>query len=167
MGQRMHEDGETAKLWDLIKDIQFAMMTTVDDDSGVLRSRPMAINQDRFDGQLWFFTYASSHKVLEVRQHQAVNVSFAEPEDQHYVSISGTAELVRDKAKAKELWKEPLRTWFPKGLDDPDLALLKVTVEQAEYWDSPSSTVVHAVGYVKSLVTGEPPKMGENKKLNF
>ena len=94
------------------------------------------------------------------------NQSRQNPDDQRYVSVSGNAFLVRDKAKAKELWNEALRTWFPQGLDDPDLALLRVTVDKAEYWDSPSSAMVHAFGYVKALVTGAPPSPGDNRKIN-
>jgi general stress protein 26 len=159
-------NGAGEKLWEMIKDMRFAMLTSVD-EGGILRSRPMATKQEGFDGVLWFFTRASSHKVFEIQKNQHVNLSYADPDDQNYVSVSGLAELVRDKGKAKELWNEYLKTWFPKGLDDPDLALLKVRVDQAEYWDSPSSAMVHAFGYAKALLTGEPPKMGENEKITL
>lgn len=158
----------TRKLWDMIEDIGLAMLTTIDED-GTLRSRPMGTINHDFEGDLWFFTRASSHKVLEVRQHEEVCLTYADPDDQEYVSVSGRATLVRDPAKAKELWREPLRTWFPKGLDDPDLALLKIHVTKAEYWDSPNSKMVYAYGYVKARLTGEPPKAmaGENRKVNL
>jgi hypothetical protein len=74
---------------------------------------------------------------------------------------------VRDAAKQKELWSEPLRTWFPGGPESPDVALMKVEVDGAEYWDSPSSTFVHAYGYIKSITTGQPPAAGENDKVDF
>jgi general stress protein 26 len=64
-------------------------------------------------------------------------------------------------------WAESLRTWFPKGVDDPEAALLKVSVEAAEYWDAPSSTMVHAYGYVKARLTGQSPHPGENEKVSF
>src|SRR5687767_8167199 len=91
------------KLRDMVKDIDFCMLTTIDED-GDLRSRPMSVNGDIDpDGDLWFFTAASSHKVWEVQESPMVNVSFADPKDQRYVSISGTAELVRDRGKIEEL----------------------------------------------------------------
>jgi general stress protein 26 len=152
------------KLWDMIEDIEVCMLVT--EDQGVLRSRPMWGQQKEFAGELWFFTHASAHKTLEVQQNQRVNLSYAEPKDQNYVSVSGTAELVRDKARFEEFWQETLTTWFPKGLDDPDLAMLKVTVEQAEYWDAPSSTMIHAYGYVKAKLTGHAPQAGDNEKVN-
>src|SRR4051812_47163341 len=90
------------KLWSMIKDIRVAMMTTIDDD-GTLRSRPMMGKQPEFDGNLWFFTSADSHKVEEVNQHRRVNLSYADPDNQNYVSVSGTAGLVRDKQKITQL----------------------------------------------------------------
>ena len=154
------------KLGEMIEGIDFAMMTTVEAD-GTLRSRPMSTQQIEFDGDLWFFTRASAPKVDEVRRDERVNVSYAKPEDQRYVSVSGTAEIVRDREKIKELWSPALKAWFPKGLEDPDIALLKVSVERAEYWDGSQSIVAHAVSFVSSLVTGGPAQLGENEKLEL
>ena len=154
------------KLAEMIKGIRVTMMTTVEED-GSLRSRPMATQQTEFDGNLWFFTGASSPKIDEVQQDQHVNLSYADPDSNRYVSLSGTAKLVSDKQKAKELWNPFVKAWFPKGLDDPELALLKVTIDSAEYWDSPSSKMVQLAGLAKALITGKPIKGGENEKLDL
>jgi general stress protein 26 len=154
------------KLWSLIKNIKFGMLTTVDED-GTLRSRPMATQSVEFDGDLWFFTYASSPKMQEVRHDQDVNVSFADNDNNVWVSVSGTGQIVRDRQKMEELWNPILKTWFPKGLEEPDIALLKVNVTKAEYWDSPSNPVVHAYGFIKSQLTGKPPSPGENEKIDL
>jgi general stress protein 26 len=159
------DNHDTAKLWDLIKAVEFAMLVTEDGEH--LRSRPMAVTQKEFDGKLWFFTRASAHKVAEVEQEHRVNVSYAHPGKQDYVSVSGRARLVQDRATIQRHWSEPLRTWFPKGIDDPDLAMLEITVQQAEYWDAPSSTMVHAYGYVKSTLTGKPPHPGDHGTLKL
>jgi general stress protein 26 len=154
-----------AKLRELIKEIDFGMLTTVDDE-GNLRSRPMSTNGDvEFDGDLWFFTYGSSHKVGEIQRDRHVNVSFADPKRHSYISMSGTAELVRNRQKIQELWKPMLKAWFPKGLDEPDIALLKVSVTKAEYWDSPSNPVANVVGLGTALATGKPFTPGEHEKL--
>ncbi|QKQ74104.1 pyridoxamine 5'-phosphate oxidase family protein [Nostoc sp. TCL240-02] len=127
------------KLHELIKNIDYGMFTTVNDD-GSLHSYPMSkSNEINSEGTLWFFTYAGSYKVTEIEHHHQVNVSFSSPEQQQYVSISGTSELVKDHNKMRELWKPELQTWFPKGLDEPDIALLKVNINQVNYWDSTSS----------------------------
>lgn len=155
------------KLRDLVKDIDFCMLTTRD-DNGDLHSRPMSANGEiDHQGNLWFFTAASSHKVSEVADSPKVNVSFADPKNQHYVSITGKAKLVRDRKKIEELWKPEFKMWFPEGKDDPDVALLRVSLEKAEFWDSPSSTIGYAFSFVSSLITGEEADFGENKKLEF
>lgn len=149
----------------LIKDISIAMLTTI--DRGVLRARPMATQKTEFDGELWFFTSKLTHKAEEIEKDNRVNVSYSEPEDNRYVSLSGTAELVDDQEKIEELWSSLFLAWFPKGLEDPNLILLKVSVEHAEYWDATSSTLVEAFGLLKSLVTGERAGGGEHVVLNF
>lgn len=127
------------KVHELIKDIDYGMFTTVDDD-GSLHSYPMSKSGEiNSESILWFFTYTASHKVTEIEHHEKVNVSFSSAEQQRYVSISVTAQLVTDRNKLQELWKPELQTWFPKGLDEPDIALLKVNINQVNYWDSVSS----------------------------
>lgn len=161
-GQR----NDIKKLGELIADINIAMLTTIDEE-GTLRSRPMGTQQVEFDGDLWFFTGADSAKVYEVRQEQQVNVSYADPKQQRYVSVSGLAQLVRDQQKIKELWNPIFKAWFPDGLDDPNLALLKVHVTKAEYWESANGVVVPLVGFAKALLTGQQYQGGENEKINL
>ncbi|WP_445636339.1 Pyridoxamine 5'-phosphate oxidase family protein [Nostoc sp. DSM 114161] len=127
------------KLDELIKNIDYGMFTTVDDD-GSLHSYPMSRSGEiNSDATLWFFTYSDSHKVTEVEHYPQVNVSFVSPEQQRFVSISGSSQVVKDRNKMRELWKPELQTWFPKGLDEPNIALLKVNITQVNYWDSISS----------------------------
>lgn len=154
------------KIGALIKNVKFAMLSTIDAD-GTIRSRPMATQDTEFDGTLWFFTRASAPKVDEVDKEHQVNISYADPSGQTYISVSGLARLVRDPAKNKELWTVAMKAWFPKGPDDPETALLKVVAEKAEYWDTPSSSVVHAIGLVKSVFAGKPAHPGENEKITF
>jgi general stress protein 26 len=154
------------KLGELIKGIQIAMLTTVTAD-GRLRSRPMATQNRAFDGDLWFFTGRWSGKTYELDKDQRVNVSYAAPSKNTYVSVSGSARTVVDKAKARELWTPVHRAWFPDGLDDPDLALVRVTVEDAEYWDAPSSTMVKLFGMAKALLTGESYNPAEHERVRL
>ena len=156
-----------SQLSEAMRDIDFCMLTTVD-EGGDLHSRPMSSNGDiDADGDIWFFTNASSHKVSEIAKLPKVNVSFADPDNQRYVSVSGTAQLVRDRAKIDELWRPEFKIWFPKGKEDPEVALLRVSLEKAEYWDSPSSTIGYALSFVSSLVTGKQPDMGDNRKVDL
>lgn len=162
----MDHNEDIQKLRGLMKDVHICMLTTIDND-GSLRSRPMALQQSEFDGDLWFFTGKSTEKTGEVRRHDEVNVSFAQPDDNKYVSISGKASMTDNPAKAKELWNPAYKAWFPKGLDDPDLTLLKVTVEKAEYWDSPGGAVAHLIGFVKAMATGKRADVGDHEKIEL
>jgi general stress protein 26 len=160
-------ENDLEKLRELVKDIDFCMLTTID-EGGDLHSRPMSSNGDIDEnGDIWFFTNASSLKVSEIEKLPKVNVSFADPDNQRYVSVSGTAQLVRDRAKIDELWRPEFKIWFPEGKEDPEVALLRVSLEKAEYWDSPSSTIGYALSFVSSLVTGKEPDMGENRKVDL
>jgi len=154
------------KLGELIKETKFAMLTTVHED-GTLRSRPMATQQVEFDGDLWFFTGLSTSKVHELREHQQVNVAYSNPDDNNYVSVSGAASIVSDNEKMRELWNPVYKAWFPDGLEDPDLCLLKVEVQGAEYWDSANSKIVQLAGFAKALVTGERYHPGENQEVRL
>lgn len=153
------------KLRDLIKDVGTAMLTTI--DGGVLRSRPMATQETEFDGDLWFFTSDKIYKIDEIEKDNRVNVSYASPDVNTYISVSGRAKISKDRAKMEELWSPILKAWFPEGLDDPSIALLKINVEQAEYWDSNSSTFVQIAGFLKAVATGKRADGGENVKIDF
>jgi general stress protein 26 len=147
-----------AKVAELIKDINIAMITTEAED-GLLHSRPMATQKTEFDGTLWFFTGVSTGKITEIDWNPEVNLSYADPGKTRYVSVSGTAEIVHDRAKMAELWSDIYKAWFPQGLDDPDVCLMKVDVAFAEYWDVPSGKMVQAFGFLKALATGERLKL--------
>ncbi len=124
----------------------------------------MATPQRDFAGEFWFMTGWDSEKIHELLQDQHVNLTFVRPEDNRYMSVSGRATIVRDRTKAQALWNPAYQAWLPKGLEDPNLALLRVRVEQAEYWDAPSGTMVQIAGFVKTLVRGERYSPGPLEK---
>ena len=133
-----HGEKDFRKLGELIKGSHTVMFTTVDSE-GRLHSRPMTSQENDFDGTLWFLTNAHSLKISEVERDHDVNISFVNHGDNHYISMSGKAIVVKDAKNVKELWSPAYKTRFPNGPDDPNITLVKVTVERAEYWDSPSS----------------------------
>lgn len=154
-----------AKLKELLEGIDFAMLTTI--AGGKFRSRPMSTQEVDENGDLWFFTSDETHKVEEIEADNRVGVAYSKPNDNTYVSVFGRAEVSKDRAKIEELWSPILKAWFPKGLDDPSLCLLKITIEEAEYWDSPNSTLVQFAGFVKALVTGQQADGGEYGRINM
>lgn len=160
-------DEAVKKLRELIKDIKFAMLTTVDTD-GSLRSRPMVTQQVEFDGDLWFFTDKTTQKIDQILHDKEVNVSYADPGKDRYVSASGKAHIIRDRAKIKEFWNPMYTIWFPEGVEDPNLVLIKIPIEQAEYWSAPEAKFVQIYGFIKSLIIGKRPvDVAEHEQINL
>ena len=167
----MNDDNETLqKIWDIIKHIKIALMITHDAD-GRLHARPMETQRPDdampFTGEIWFMTSRTSGKIAEIMHDPYVLLSYAEPQNQNYVSVAGHAELVFDKYRVRELWHEAFRAWFPGGPDDPDIALIRVQVQAAEYWDSPTKSVIYAYGYFKARLTGQPVHVGEHQRITL
>jgi general stress protein 26 len=151
----------------LIADARIAMLTTMTAD-GKHVSRPMAVQDVEFDGDLWFFAYSDSDLVEQILVHPQVNVAISDQKQNNWVSLSGAAVRVDDRAKAEELWSAPLKAWFPDGLDTPTLTLVKVQADTAEYWAAAhSSKVVTLLGYAKAAVTGKTPDAGENETVRL
>ena len=137
-----------AKLNELTKGIDFAMLTTIR-PNGRLYSCPMATTEAEGDGVLWFFSSNNTEKVEAIKTDARVNLAYSDSGSQRYVSITGNAEPVRDHVKAKELWKPLYSAWFPMGLQDPNLILLKVNIQTAEYWDSTAGRMVPLAGFAR------------------
>jgi general stress protein 26 len=155
----MNPTDSRALLWDLIHDTRFAMLTTRH-RNGHLHSRPMTTQNGRIDDDdsLWFFMSRSGDPLADILEDPTVNVAYANPSKDHYVSVSGTAHLVDDLAKRKELWSKAAQAWFPDGVDDPDLALVQVRITHAGYWDVKANKLVQLYEMAKAVVTGQPPK---------
>jgi general stress protein 26 len=157
------------KVWDLIKHARTALLVTVGENDA-LEARPMGCLQTAFDGTLWFLTFRHSSKLHQISRDDRVLVAYVNPERYEYVAVSGRARIVDDRQKLKELWTEGLRVWFPKGPNDPELALLAIDVEKADYWANPASAITYALAYMKARVSGESPspdKIAESKSVHF
>lgn len=144
-------------IWKLIKSEHVALLVTVGKD-GSLDSRPMGCLQREFDGTLWFMTFRGTPKLLEIEDNQHALVSYARPADYEFVSLSGRARIVEDRAQIKALWNEGLRVWFPDGPDSSDVALVAVDVEAAKSWTKPASMLTYAYYYLRARLTGESPR---------
>ena len=157
-------DDTTRRVAELLKDERFGMFTTTASD-GTLTSRPMAMQEVEFDGDLWFFAARSSRKVTHIDSNSRVNVAVSSADT--WISLYGRAAVVTDEAKKKELWNAGVAAWFPDGPDDAEIVLIKVTGESAEYWDNPGGRIATAFSLIKAKVTGEPYSGGENEKVDL
>jgi general stress protein 26 len=152
------------RVGELIAKARFAFVTTSATD-GRLLSRPLAIQEREFDGDLYFFTMAPSAKTEQVAADSQVNVSLQSGDD--YLSIAGTASVSRDQALIDELWNAHAAAWFEQGREDPSVALLKVHAESAEYWTMDSPKPVALLKYAKAIITGEQPDVATNRSLEL
>ena len=152
------------KIGALIKDVRICMMTTAAGD-GSFDSRPMATQETDFDGAVWFLTRHESGKVEAIEQDAHVTLVYADPANHNYVTAKGRASVSRDKAKIHELWNPMFKAWFPEGEDDPQIAVLKVDVSEAQYWEASSSKLVFGIKYLAAAVTGGAVSVGESGKV--
>ena len=149
------------RAWELMKKIGFAMLVTRDGDK--LRARPMSAFLERENNAIYFLTDARRHKDDEIAQHPGINLSFADSGSQKYVSLTGTAVVSNDRAKIKQLFTTPAKAWWDSA-EDPNIRVLKVTPDDAEFWDSPG-TVISYVKMAAAAVTGTRPEIGDNRKV--
>ena len=144
-----HDKG-VEKFLALTKGIKFCMLTTVE-ESGVLHSRPMTIQQTGVNAELWFFTGKTTGLASAILKNDFVTASFANECGDAFISVFGRARLLIDRRKMEQLWEPIYQTWFPKGIEDPNLSLVRIDLEIAEHWDSGG-------GILTTLFNrGEPP----------
>ena len=151
------------RAWELMKKIGFAMLVTRDGDK--LRSRPMSAYLEREENTIYFLTDARHHKDEEIARNAGVNLSFADASSQKYISVTGNASVSNDRAKIKELFSTPAKAWWSSA-DDPNIRVLKITPDDAEYWDSPGS-VISYVKMAAAAVTGTRPNIGDNRQVTM
>lgn len=154
------------QLAELLRGIEVAMFTTVAAD-GRLVSRPLGTQEVEFDGDLWFATAADSPKIAEIEANPRVNVAYAAPDRNTYVSVAGRARVVNDRAKAQQLWSPAMQVFFPGGVEDPQLRLIHVRAESAEYWNSPAGLFGAALEFVLGAVEEEQGALTENRVLDL
>jgi general stress protein 26 len=159
----MSDEAGFARLKQLIESIRVGLLTTIDLD-GSLHTRPIETLRCDVDGTLWFFTDHQSPKAQELSHDMRVSVGYSEPSRKTYVVVTGHAQILRDRALAAELWSFAQRAWYPKGLEDEHLAVLRVTLERAEYWEAPGKAS-YLFAALAATVTGKQAVVGNDQKL--
>jgi general stress protein 26 len=164
-------DGNLQQLYDLIEDIETAMFTTRRPD-GRLVSRPMAVQKRAAGADVWFVTLRDSHKLEEIAHDPQVNLAFFKDRTKEWVSVSGRARAVDDRAKIHELYQPDWRAWFgdeggaQDGTpDDPRMVLIGVDVEMAMFLELNKPQPVVLFEVVKGMITGKKPDLGEPKRV--
>ncbi|WP_085314454.1 pyridoxamine 5'-phosphate oxidase family protein [Derxia lacustris] len=162
----MTDNDSHQQLWNRISGERFVMFNTVDTD-GRLSSRPMTLVQKDFDGSLWFFTSLRAPLVAAVELNPSVGVTIGDRSHDLYVSMRGQARVSRDRLQMEILWQPAVQPWFPDGIDDPDIALLEVVLEDAEYWDVKESKLTQLVKLAGAVVQHQRAQLGEHGHLRL
>jgi general stress protein 26 len=166
--QKQHLENEEAlkKLNELVDEVKVCMFATVNEDYTIY-SRPMQTIKVDTEGNIWFFTNEFSGKVDDISKDNTVYLMYSHPGQNTYLHLKGICSVVNDRAKIEELWSPVIKAWFPKGVDDPALSLLKVDTSEASYWDGASSKFVVFYNIVKAIAKGEKHNDGEFGELNI
>ena len=155
-------DAAVAKARQLLQSFPTTMFVTRTVDGLALHMRPVAMQGDPsvFGGTLWFFTDDRSRKVREIGANPKVSLVFQNDQASRYLQLTGRATILPDRPKMRELYTPLLKTWFPEGLDDPHLTLIRFDASDGAFWESPGGTLQVLAAFTKSLVTGKPSKGG-------
>jgi general stress protein 26 len=127
----------------------------------------MTIQRTDPNGAMWFYTSTLSALWENIAHHPEANLSFVDHEDSLYVSVSGIAERVVDRAQIQAMWNTIVQAWFPAGPDDEHAVLVRVVPHAAEYWDSNDSKMVRMFQIAKAALTGTTPDAGEHGKIDL
>lgn len=158
------------ELYELVKEIEIAMFTTRRTD-GRLVSRPMATQKQAAGADLWFVTSRETDKLDELEAEPNVNLGYYDQKSREYVSVSGRARVVEDRAKIRELYAPDWKVWFPGDdeksgtAEDPRIVLIGVDVDSAVFLKVDKPRPVQAFEFVKGLVTGSTPDLGRVEKV--
>lgn len=166
MEKNLKNNEALLKLKKLAEDVRICMMATGSNDSNTF-GRPMSTITVDDDGTLWFMTKASTAAATDARKDDSICLYYSHPGNNTYLTIKGTVAVVADKAKIKELWNPIMKAWFPDGVDEPGIVALKVTPEEAYYWDTDAATLVILFSMIKAAVTGTPGETGDHGALNI
>jgi general stress protein 26 len=150
----------------LLKGMPIGMLTT-QTLNGDSHARPMLVHDVDESGWLWFVTDRHSRKACELSQNPHATIAFQSKKGDRYISVQGTAVVVSDDVKLKEVWNPTLRSWFPRGRRDPEIVLVAVRVARAEYWLVPRTRLVRATAIVKAAVTGKRHEAGKHGVLDL
>jgi general stress protein 26 len=158
----MDKQAESNRVWDIVEKVGVCMLTT--QSPGGLRARPLEARPDRKAGIIWFVTDLRSGKEHEISAEHDVGLTFIDPKEKAYLSLTARAEVRIDHAQAAAIWRSTDNAWW-NGPDDPHVCVLRVQPLTAELWDGPASAAVAAFELAKARLTGEKPDLGENRKV--
>lgn len=158
-------ENHVEKLKELVGKCRVGMLGTQHDDT--FQFRPMSHVDIDDEGKIWFFVSLEAEKAEQVRESPKVFLTYANENENMYLSIDGLAFLNTDKAKMKELFNVYVKAWFPQGLSDPNIALLVVHPLEIEYWISDEGKIMTYFKMLSAAMVGTTPSGSTHKKISL
>ncbi|MDQ1149785.1 general stress protein 26 [Sphingobacterium zeae] len=156
-----------AKLKEIVDKIDVGTVCSFPQDSDYPHGVPMSRQEVDEEGNIWYICSAESETFTNLSQDSRVSLFYADPGNYTFLSINGDASLSRDQERIDRYWNKMMEGWFEKGKEDPNIQLLKVTPQEAHYWDSNSNMIVNLFKMLKAKVTGESEDIGKEGDLNL
>jgi general stress protein 26 len=150
---------ERTKVYEILNGFSTAMFVTLGSE-GRPGARPMHVARiEENTSTIWFFTSQGGALLDDLEREPIVLLTF-QNDNSAYASVRGHAFIEHDKARIQELWKAPYKVWFPRGPEDPDIALVAVQLLDAEYWDNRGmNKLEYLFEAAKAYVKGHKPEV--------
>lgn len=165
MEKNLQNEEAAKKFKKLVTDINVCMFITNNRNEN--HTRPMATIEVEDNGTLWFFSDIRSIKVEEVAMDNSVHLVYAHPGKESYLDVWGKASVVKDQEQIKSKWSPMIKAWFPNGVDDPNVCLLRVEPSNTYYWEAETGKMVAFLKIATSAVTGKKLEEGAKGSLNL
>lgn len=159
------ESNDIEKIRHIIEELKVAMLVTADGELN-MHARPMHTADIDSQNNIWFMTKDGSGKVAEMVNDHHVSLTYSCPKSGKYLSVTGIASFNNNSNKKKELFNIFGKAWFPDGANDPNLLLIKINPDKAEYWETSSNRLVQLFKVVKAIATNQVYDGGEHGKVN-
>jgi general stress protein 26 len=153
-----------AKIKEMAEDIKTCMFFT-ELSVRPVPTRPMSVQEVDDQGNLWFLSSKSSNKNVEIKHDNEVQLVFAKNSDSHFLSIFGTAVIYTDRSHVEDVWTPIAKTWFEEGKNDPEATVIKVTPQDAYYWDTKDGKLVSLLKMAAGAITGNVDDGGVEGRL--
>jgi len=157
------DSNDIDRVWKLMEKIGICMLASKDGEK--IKSRPMGAKPRQSENAIYFLTDVRGHKEEEVAQDSHVCLSFSQPSDGRFLTVSGNARVLNDRALIRDLWDTAAEAWW-SGADDPVVRAIEVTPEEAQFWEGPHG-IVATFAMAFAAATSAPPLMGDQRKVDM
>lgn len=165
--QNLHNQEAADKIKEMVDKIDIGMMCSFTSGNDYPHAVPMSRQEVDNEGNIWFLFSSESETHQNLQQNNKISLLYAHVGDYNFLSINGTAEISTDRQRIDKYWNKMIEGWFEKGKEDPRIRILKVTPNDAHYWDNKSNKLVTILKVAASAISGQQLDIGREGELNL